>query len=231
MTADNKKYIIAFLITAAIFATALFISNYFNQKRIQNIRNIEEKISINILSLETQFELLQEASCEYIKKNPVLSKELNTLADRLSYMEEQLGKKNSKVIQLKKSYSLLQIKDHLLMKKIADKCQMNPVSILYFYSNRDDCPQCDKMGYVLTHLREKYPKLRVYSFDYHLNLAALKTLISINNVEHKLPALVINGKVKHGFKDLKTMKKILPMDKIKPNNASTTPAATSTTTF
>jgi len=223
MTIGNKKYLIAFLIAAAIFFSAFLVSNYFNQKRIDNIRNIEKKISTNILSLETQFELLQDASCKYIKENPVLSKELNSLAQKLSYTESQLGTDNPRVIKLKKSYSLLEIKDYLLMKKVDQKCKTDPVFTLYFYSNRDDCPECEQMGHILTHLRKNYPKLRVYSFDYHLNLSALKTLISIKNVEHDLPAIVVDGEVMHGFHSLEQVKEKLPMEKIKENTTSTNP--------
>lgn len=221
MTAGNKKYLIAFLITTTIFASALLVSNYFSQKRIENIRDIQKTISTNILSLETQFELLEESSCEYIRENPVLSGELNALTKRLSYMEGQLGSDDSQVKELKKSYSLLEIKDYMLMKRISRKCEIKPIFILYFYSNKDDCSKCEEMGHILTHLREEYPKLRVYSFDYHLELAALDTLMSINNIKHELPAMVVNDKVVHGFKDLEKMKEMLPMQKLEERSTST----------
>jgi hypothetical protein len=46
------------------------------------------------------------------------------------------------------------------------------------------------MGYVLTALRNKYPDLRVYSFDYHFDLGAIETLKSIFKVKDQLPALI-----------------------------------------
>jgi hypothetical protein len=208
---DWKKYIITFSITLAIFLTALYTSSYFNQKRIQDIRATEEKISVDILSLETQFDLLQELSCKDIKENPVLSQELNSLAKRLAFAEEQLGTDNDEVLALKRSYTILQIKDYILMKRVSEKCKdFNPVFVFYFYSNSGDCPDCNREGYVLTFLREQYPQLRVYAFDYNLDLSALRTLVNLNNVEKNLPALVISDTVYYGFQSREDIELAIP---------------------
>ena len=73
------------------------------------------------------------------------------------------------------------------MQKIKDRCgstQTNGgLSIMYFYSNKGDCSDCEREGFVLTKLREDYPELRVYSFDYNLDLSALQTLVSIYNIK------------------------------------------------
>ena len=115
------------------------------------------------------------------------------------------------ISDLKKFYSLLQIKDYLLMKKISERCKMDSVFVLYFYTTESNCAECTKQGYVLTALREKYPEFRVYSFDYALDLPAVKTLISIYDVEDtKLPAMVINGKLVTGFKSVEEVEKMLP---------------------
>src|SRR3989344_4811066 len=139
-TPDWKKYAYTFIITAAIFATAIMASNFFNQKRINEIQNIESRIAVDILSSETQFSLLSELSCRDIG-NSFLSRELSTLGERLSYTEEQRGSDNAEVLNLKRYYSLLQIKDYLLSQQIKQKCGNNSpageLSIIYFYSNKD----------------------------------------------------------------------------------------------
>jgi hypothetical protein len=211
---DWKKYTYTFLITAAIFITALYASNYFSQKKINEVKDIESRISVDILASETQFSLLSELSCRDITDN-FLSKELATLGDKLSYMEENRGSDDAEVLNLKKYYSLLQIKDFLLMQKIKARCgsakSSDRLSIMYFYSNKEnDCTDCEKEGYVLTRLREEYPELRVYSFDYNLDLSALQTLISIYNIENNHPTLLINEKVYYGFKSVEDMKEIVP---------------------
>lgn len=209
MNKEFKKYIYALFITIAIFGTALFLSNFFSQKRINEIKNIESRIAIDILASETQFSLLSELSCKDIT-NSFLSKELATLGDKLSYTEENRGSDDEEVLNLKKYYSLLQIKDFILMQKIKERCGSKALSIMYFYSNKGDCNDCEKEGFVLTRLREEYPELRVYSFDYNLDLSALKTLVSIYEIENKQPAIFINNKVYYGFKSIDEIKNIIP---------------------
>src|SRR5574344_711577 len=115
-----QRYIVVFLITLAIFLTGLWFSGFLNQKRIRQLQNIENTISLDLQSSEIQFSLLEELSCEDISSSTVLSSELNSLAEKLSYSESNIGIENEEVISLKKYYSLLQIKDYLLMKKITE---------------------------------------------------------------------------------------------------------------
>lgn len=225
-----QKYLLAFVITAAIFGTAFYLTNRLDQSRLADIRTTQEAISIDILSTETQFELLGQLNCSEISQNPVLSDELNNLASRLSVAESNLGADNPEVIQIKKQYSLLQIKDYLLMRQISEKCpKVKPVFILYFYSNDGTCEDCRTQGDVLTYLRQTYPSLRVYSFDYHLELGALETLITLNQINaYQLPAMVVNGRAPaYGFKNLQDMQKLVPELKTLATSTAQT-AATST---
>jgi len=210
-TTPWTKYILAFLITAFIFITAIIANNFFNAKRVDQIRSIEEGISIDILSLETQFELLQEQSCKNISEDSILSRELDTLANKLSFAEAQLGADNEEVLRLKRHYSLLEIKDLLLMQKVSDKCNLEPIFLLYFYSNvKGECTDCKRQGYVLTELAKEYPQLRIYSFDYNIDLSAVETLISIQGIQPELPGLVINDVPYSGFQSIEAIKEILP---------------------
>lgn len=207
-----QKYVLAFIISAAIFATAFYAAAKLNSGRIADIRAMEESISIDLLSTETQFELLGNLDCNTITSNPVLSSELDSLAQRLSFTENNLGTDNPEVIRLKKQYSLLEIKDYLLMGKISQKCHTKPVFILYFYSNTGDCADCARTGEVLTYMSQIYADLRVYAFDYNLDLSALQTLISLRKIEGKnLPAFVINDRAPvYGFKTFDDMQVLIP---------------------
>lgn len=222
------KYVLSFVITALIFSTAVIANNFFNDRRIEQLRSIEEGIAIDILSLETQFDLLQEQSCKSIRENSVLSSELDTLARKLSFAEAQLGVDNEEVLRLKRSYSLLEIKDLLLMQKVSEKCtELEPIFLLYFYSNEAGaCPECTRQGYVLTELAKDYPKLRIYSFDYDLSLSAVETLISLRGIPNELPAIFINDMVYTGFKSIADIETLIPeLAEIK---QSATTTATST---
>ncbi len=221
---DWKKYVIAFLITLIIFATAILLSNYLNNKRMNNVRSIESKIATDIMSSETQYSLLTESSCADIGRN-TLSDELNSLGQKLTFEEGSLSADNPDLLQLKTYYSLLQIKDYLLVKKITEKCARENVSILYFY--RQGCPDCNEQGYVLTYLRQEYPELRVYSFDTDLNTPALQTLASMFKISDEFPAIVINEKAYYGLMDKNKIIDILPSWILATSTATSTATTTS----
>ena len=213
-----QKYFFVFLITCCIFAVGWYLSSYVNNKKINQIKDIQNKIAIDILSSETQFSLLEELSCQDLN-NSILSKEISTIADKISYSEQSVGDKEE-VELLKKQYTILQVKDFLLSKRIAERCKQKINTIFYFYGSRDACADCVKQSYVLDALREKYSTLRVYSFDYNLDLSTIKALTSIYKIENTLPALVINGKTTLGFKTVEDVETLLPKELTNPPKTS-----------
>ena len=210
MSLVTRNAIIALCITLALAGTVALTVNYLNRARVAELLAIEDQLSIDTLSLDTQFSLLEAAPCDSIASSTTLTSELSDLGDRLSYAEAQLGSDNLQVIRLKEQYSLLEIRDYLITKELAAACGTKPVTVLYFYSNTGDCADCDKAGYALSYLRNTYPALRVYSFDYNLDLGALKTLTSITKIQNNLPAFVINGKHSYGFTSLADLEKQFP---------------------
>ncbi len=201
---DWKKYLIVFFITASLFLIAVYVSNYFGDKKINQLKLIQDEIAIDILSSETQFSLLAELSCKNISDS-VLAGELGELGSKLAWGEQNLGA-TEEVSYLRKYYSLLQIKDYLLMKRISERCKIKSAFILYFYTTAENCSECEKQGLVLSALRDKYPELRVYSFDYSTDLSAVKAMLQIYKIEDtKLPALVIEDDVWTGFHSIEEL--------------------------
>jgi hypothetical protein len=216
MSILNRNIIISFGITVLIIGTVVYAVGYLNQQRVTELNAIENQLSTDTLSIETQYSLLENAPCSSFvigssTEDTLLSQEVSNLGDKLAYTEDHLSEKDPQVIQLKQQYTLLEIRDYLLTERLSATCHVKPTIVLYFYSNGGECKDsCDRAGYALSYLHQTYPGLRVYSFDYNLNLGALKTLISIENVEPKFPAFVINGKPTYGFTDLATLEKSFP---------------------
>ena len=113
---DWKKYLIVFLFTVGLFLSASYVSNYFSNKKVDQLKAIQDSISIDILSSETQYSLLSELSCKNISDS-VLSQELSDLGNKLEWGQQNLGASDT-VSYLKKYYSLLEIKDYLLNKNL-----------------------------------------------------------------------------------------------------------------
>ncbi len=212
MKFDYSRYILSLIITVSIFATAFYISNFFSDKKVKSISSISDSIAVDLLSNETQF-LLKEISCGDDNFNPVAA-QIGELGDKLTYAEYELGNADEKVTYLKKYYSLLQIKDYIIGKKIADKCGSNkkPIFMIYMYPSISECRDCSKQAAILTELRNIYPELRVYTFDYDIDLAPVKTLKTIYKINSTstFPVLVVEDKAYYGYKNMGELKTLLP---------------------
>ena len=219
---DWKKYILVFFITLALFMSAFYLSDFLGNKKIEDVKNIQDKVATDILASETKFALLEELSCKDVD-NTFLSEELGELAGKIEYSEQNISGSKDEILSLKRYYSLLEIKDYLLMKKVRERCGLKSIFVFYFYSDKDQCEDCEKQGYVLTMLREKYPDFRIYSFDYNLDLSAIQALISIYKIKNELPAIVINRKVYNGFQTIEDIEKNLPdLERLKKIEDNTT---------
>jgi oligoribonuclease (3'-5' exoribonuclease) len=205
-----KNYILSLFITLAIFGTAVLFSRYITNQKLSSLKETQDSIALDIMSSETQFSLLSELSCREVGQN-TLSQELNSIAEKVEYSEKNINNKEE-VLRLKKYYTLLQIKDFLLVRKITERCNKPMTSIIYIYTTADNCSECTRQGYVLTTLRQKYPNLRVYSFDYNVDVSALKALVGLYKIEDtKLPAIIINDeKIYTGFQSLEDIEKQIP---------------------
>ena len=208
---DWKKYLIVFLLTTTLFLSASYVSNYFSSKKVDQLKVIQDNISIDILSSETQYSLLSELSCKNVSDS-VLSSELNDLGSKLEWSQNNLGATDT-VSYLKKYYSLLEIKDYLLTKKISQSCKTKASFILYFYTTAENCSECEREGLVLSTLRDKYPDLRVYSFDYSIDLSAVKAMLQIYKIEDtKLPALIVDDNVLTSFHAIDELESLVKKD-------------------
>ena len=96
------------------------------------------------------------------------------------------------------------------MKRISARCNIKSAFILYFYTNKEYCGECVKESLVLSALRDKYPELRVYSFDFGVDLSAVKSMLDIYKIEDtKLPALVVDDEVLTGFRDIEELESLV----------------------
>jgi hypothetical protein len=206
-----KKYFLVFLLTSAVFVVAWTASAFFTRQKLANLHSTQEKVATDILSSETQFDLLQETSCEAAGSS-AFSHDIAALADKIGYSESH-GVDADEILALKKQYTILEVKDFVLSKRIGERCNKPPVTILYFYGTQDACPDCVRQSYVLDAVHESRPDVHVYSFDYNLDLSTIKALTSIYKIGDTLPAVVIGTTTLNGFQSLDALLAVLPKTK------------------
>lgn len=223
MSFTIRQALLALVITIVLVGTIIYAVSYLDRQRVAQLNELQTRLATDTLSVETQFALLEEASCSALTEGNTLSQEMSSLGERLASAESRLGSDNKQVLELKKQYTLLQIRDYLLTKRLSENCDIDPTVVLYFYSNQPgSCEDCDRAAYGLSYLHELNPALRVYAFDYNLDLGALKTLIAVEDVEPDFPAFIIEGDSVYGFEDVDEFKEYFPEDFFASSTATST---------
>ena len=207
MNTERKKYLIVLLITTGIFIVVFGLVALINNHRLANIDDLQRQITADLIATETQFDLLKTAPCSSIE-NTLLSQELNELGRKLDFTQETQGATDTDVVQLKKYYSLLQVKDYLLMEEFAGKCNADINSILYFY--KSDCSECIKQGLILTEFKKRYPEVRIYSFDTDLDFSVIETFTSLYDFDDVYPTLISRNETYQGLQTLEDLTVLFP---------------------
>lgn len=202
------KYLIAFLLTASVFALGIFLGIIISDYKISKIYDYERDLMTNFLVQDIQGELMEEDPCKFVSTG-LASQELFKVGDRLDALEKDLGKDDEQVISLKKYYNLIEIRDYLFYKKVNEGCDGEFILNLFFYSNdQKKCEKCEDQGFVLSYVRAKNDKIRTYSFDVDLGLPTVDYLTKFYNV-NEIPSVVFNEEVYYGFLDTEKVEEIV----------------------
>ena len=208
---SRDKYIIAGVITLGIFLLGLFLGLAIEGKRVNYIESLSRKQNLEFSSLQLQYafidELSQEKNCLAVQKT--FEHNINNLEStriRLENFDRDSKINKNEFEILKNEYTLAQIRYWLLAQRTKKLCGNDVVSILYFFSDVKECPDCEKQAFVLTYLKKKFKdKLLVFSFDSKFEdepmIPLLKKTYDITNY----PTIVIEGKPKINFQDKDTI--------------------------
>lgn len=195
----TRRYITVFFLTTAIFVLGLVIGGYNTEKKLTDLTNLQEELKTHTLDVEMQYNLLAQDPCGFVNVT-ALTDELYDISLKLDYMENVMGTDNTEVIRLKQYYSLLELQHWGFLKKVNKECRRNDNLILYFYSNKGDCPKCEQQGFILSYLRKIYLNLYVYSFDINLKSNSLDTIKKRYKI-NETPFIILNEVPKNGFID------------------------------
>lgn len=194
-----QRLILAFLIATFLFCFGIFLGfiakGYISQSSVQ----LEESVRNDIIDLETLYLLENTFPCNQ-QVLGITSEKLDYLGELITVLEVKKGKFDADVLELKKLYTVLEIRHFLLTEARNSQCSQNYDTILFFYSNQENCKsEVEKTSFVLNYLRNKYDTVRVYSFDIDLDsdlIAALKAQYQINDCasvvlnKEKIPSII-----------------------------------------
>lgn len=211
MNWDWSSAIMAFFVTVSIFLIGFLVSEEYNAYKVSSIKDDYRGLFEDMESLQLEEMYLEQknsSSCslrEYQLEQ--LSGRLNDVMKRL-VAYQNAREFSSEFFNLKRDYTLLQLRAWILTRSIQKECDLDVISVLYFF-DLTTCPSCEEQGYVLDfYRREVGHKLMVFSVDRELSLPIMGMITTDYNVS-SAPVLIINGKKHDGLVNKDQMKEIL----------------------
>ena len=204
-TLSKDKYIIAGAITLGIFLLGLFLGLAIEGKRVNYIESVSRKQNLEFSSLQLQYafidQMSQEKNCIAVQKS--FEQNINNLEStriRLENFDNDATINKNELDLLKNEYLLAQMRYWMLAERTRKLCGTDIATILYFYSDEKNCPDCEKQAFVLTYLKKKFKdKLLIFSFDSQFESEQMIPLLKNTYNATQFPTLVIEGKAKYGF--------------------------------
>jgi hypothetical protein len=205
----KKYYFMTFVITFLIFSVSFLFGWYINNQNYMESSNQLNEIKTGLLRYDLQYKLLGAYPCEFILESSPIENEFEEIRSRIVTLEREKGTSNLQVLDLKKYYSLLELSDLVYYEEINKKCGSDYNIIFYFYSNDDNkCPSCEKQGFVLDYVYNNNEGIKIYSFDYDLDLVELDILKKKYSID-SVPSIVIDGKLLNGFSEKEEIESLL----------------------
>ena len=200
---SKDKYIIAGIITFLIFGLGITLGIILEDYRYTLVEDINHKQDVDYLSLQMQYLYLN--SFNNFNNCPVLSTTLKETVKDLSeslskvvvYEEEKDFSDLRKTLTLRR-YTLDNLRYWLLAQEGKEKCDLDILPILYFYSS--DCPSCPNQGTILTYFKKIFGE-QVLFFPINLDLRSEEPMVEIVMSQFnitKYPTLIIKDKKYEG---------------------------------
>ena len=117
-----------FCLTVLVFILGIVASNITTNIKVTDINKMQDDLKNELLSMELEDRLLEEVSCSNSTNLGSFSEKMNDLATKLTYLETEYEKNDPQIIELKKPYTLLLIRNYLRLKEVVEKCDFDSVA-------------------------------------------------------------------------------------------------------
>jgi len=204
----RRRYVFAFIITAALFFLGFFFGFIMDLKRVDYFDKVNSEQQLNMKSLQLQYELLKGDGIQdrcgafrFIFDKYIIELENNRA--RLDSYSKQSEVITEDFDNLKREYVLSQINFWYISRTFKEACPNASefVTILYFFSNNHICPDCGSQATVLNYYKSILKEnLLIFSFDdqFSQKEPLISMLEGVYDVE-SYPTIVVNNKVYSGF--------------------------------
>ncbi|MFH1071938.1 MAG: hypothetical protein V1743_00750 [Nanoarchaeota archaeon] len=195
----KRRYVAAFFITLLIFILGNLVGIVIESKRVNVIEQKSQLQRLDYESLQVQYlymnQLIQERDCDAMSK--AFESNVRSLEDaRLkleTYEQDSLLYKQDFEV-LRRNYVLAQIRYFLLAKQTKELCKKDIVSVLYFFSSKEECPDCEEQAFVLTYFKKLLKdNILIFSFDGRMEDEPMILLLKERYNVTSYPTIVVEG--------------------------------------
>ncbi len=195
--------IIAVIVTALLMSGIFYLGSILSDEKLEAIEGDLREFEVERRSQEISrsiAENLPERNCDALNLAVEQTiKDTQNLEDEV-IRHERSNKINSENFELiKKEYTNVLLEYWLLTEKVKEMCDSDTVTLLYFYSDEQECPECSDQGIILSHYRDKYDEnLLVFPLDTTLDMRPINILVDTYDME-VFPVIKVEGEMYEGF--------------------------------
>jgi hypothetical protein len=207
MEIKKSVFLIAFLITAFLLITILFLGNTLNNERKNYV---EDKMTIISDLNEVQtYSLLSDvyggklACLAFNSKLAAWDQTLWKLGLKLEQyrVATEEFQKDPFYLEQKTVFNENEVLYMAFLTKAKKECNLSQSIISFYYRKAEACQKCDDQSFVLSDIkREMGDSVSIFSFDDDLNITSISLLQKYYEIK-EYPCVVINEKPFCGIRD------------------------------
>ena len=193
-----RMYFFAFVASLLLFTVGLVLGWQWGYSAVTQMRSELDALSADEAGVELVSLLGNESfACQiYESEFARMFQKTEEYGSKLAELEVRKGKMDSEVLELKKAYSAMQLRNYLLQQRMDSRCGYRHNVIIYFYSNENYTPETDE-GLQIGKVDKEFG-VYTYHFDVNVDSPIVRGLKAAYGVT-AVPTLIINGRKYEGF--------------------------------
>ncbi|MCH8519472.1 MAG: hypothetical protein LAT82_01830 [Nanoarchaeota archaeon] len=217
----KSRHITVLIIATIIFLLGILVGAQVEQFRLEKLeREFREQSRISD-EMQAEIEYINYLldsqrnngySCQLLVNSYLDSiKRLDDIVFSLERYESSAITRLEDYSLIKENYFNLQTRYYILGNRVNSLCPNSFDTILYFYTNEKDCPECEDQGLFLDHIKRKHQNnVMIFSFDIQSSVTIVSMLSNNNQVKsYEVPTLIINGENRLDFSNVEIIEQFL----------------------
>ena len=210
----KSRHIYVLIVTIIIFSLGVLIGAQFEQFRIEKIQENFSQETTRYQEIQSEIDYINfilksrdvtPVTCGILKDSFLTSIEkLDDSVFALENYESTATFRLEDYNSLKNQFFNLQARYYTLSENINVACPNSFNTILYFYADAEECPECEDQGIILDHIKKKYTDdVMIFSFNTQGSTNIIELLKLSNGVEtSQTPIIIINQNTTLSFSDI-----------------------------